>query len=61
MTKKLEDLERKFEECVANEEKKLFENFAKMLTGSTARKLELVQSVVQNLRENAVNKTHELQ
>lgn len=59
--KKLEDLERKFEECAANEEKKLLENFAKMLAASTARKSELVQSAVQNLRENAVNKTHELQ
>ena len=29
------------------------ENFAKMRAGSTARKSELVQFAVQNLRENA--------
>eukprot|EP00252_Welwitschia_mirabilis_P020280 TRINITY_DN4937_c0_g1_i1.p1 TRINITY_DN4937_c0_g1~~TRINITY_DN4937_c0_g1_i1.p1 ORF type:complete len:1049 (+),score=167.40 TRINITY_DN4937_c0_g1_i1:454-3600(+) len=59
--KKLEELERKYQECSAKEETELLENFAKFLAASTARKSQLVHSSVQNLRESAASKTQELQ
>ncbi|KAH9326557.1 hypothetical protein KI387_006735 [Taxus chinensis] len=59
--KKLEDLEKKYQECAVYEEKQLLDKFAEMLASSTARKSQLVQSAVHDLRENAVNNTHELQ
>lgn len=59
--KKLEDLEKRYQECAVNEEKQLLDKFAKMLASSTARKSQLVQSAVHDLRENTVNNTRELQ
>eukprot|EP01018_Ginkgo_biloba_P020856 Gb_32401 [translate_table: standard] len=59
--RKLDELEKSYEECAANEEKQLLEKLAEMLASSTARKTELVQSAVRNLRESAINKAHELQ
>uniref|UniRef100_A0A0D9ZTH3 Kinesin motor domain-containing protein n=2 Tax=Oryza TaxID=4527 RepID=A0A0D9ZTH3_9ORYZ len=55
------DLEKKFEECAANEEKQLLEKVAEMLASSHARKKKLVQTAVGNLRESAVNRTSHLQ
>ncbi|KAL2899206.1 Kinesin-like protein KIN-5D [Bienertia sinuspersici] len=58
---KLSDLERKFEECAAKEEKQLLEKVAELLATSNARKKELVQAAVIDLRENAVSRTAQLQ
>lgn len=55
------DLEKKFEECAANEEKQLIEKVAEMLANSNARKKKLVQTAVGGLRESAVNRTNQLQ
>ncbi|GJM94430.1 hypothetical protein PR202_ga11071 [Eleusine coracana subsp. coracana] len=55
------DLEKKFEECAANEEKQLLEKVAEMLASSNARKKQLVQTAVGSLRESAVNRTSHLQ
>uniref|UniRef100_R7W770 125 kDa kinesin-related protein n=1 Tax=Aegilops tauschii TaxID=37682 RepID=R7W770_AEGTA len=55
------DLEKKFEECAANEEKQLIEKVAEMLAISNARKKKLVQTAVGGLRESAVNRTGQLQ
>ncbi|VAH01322.1 unnamed protein product [Triticum turgidum subsp. durum] len=55
------DLEKKFEECAANEEKQLIEKVAEMLAISNARKKKLVQTAVGDLRESAVNRTGQLQ
>ncbi|XP_006653984.1 kinesin-like protein KIN-5A [Oryza brachyantha] len=55
------DLEKKFEECAANEEKQLLEKVAEMLASSNARKKKLVQTAVGSLRESAVNRTSHLQ
>lgn len=55
------DLEKKFEECAANEEKQLIEKVAEMLANSNARKKMLVQTAVGSLRESAVNRTSQLQ
>lgn len=57
----LVDLEKKFEECAANEEKQLLEKVAEMLASSNARKKKLVQTAVGSLRESAVNRTSHLQ
>ncbi|GJN36240.1 hypothetical protein PR202_gb25082 [Eleusine coracana subsp. coracana] len=53
------DLEKKFEECAANEEKQLLEKVAEMLASSNARKKQLVQTAVGSLRESAVNHSGE--
>ncbi|XP_022731716.1 kinesin-like protein KIN-5D [Durio zibethinus] len=58
---KLSEFEKKFEECAANEEKQLLQKVAELLAGSSARKKKLVQMAVHDLRENASNKTSELQ
>nr|CAB3463738.1 unnamed protein product [Digitaria exilis] len=55
------DLEKKFEECAANEEKQLLEKVAEMLASSNARKKKLVETAVGSLRESAVNRTSHLQ
>ncbi|KAG8084519.1 hypothetical protein GUJ93_ZPchr0010g9483 [Zizania palustris] len=57
----LVDLEKKFDECAANEEKQLLEKVAEMLASSNARKKKLVQTAVGSLRESAVNRTSHLQ
>ncbi|CAA6654842.1 unnamed protein product [Spirodela intermedia] len=51
---KLSELERKFEECAANEEKQLIEKMADMLASSSARKKNC-------LRESAVGRSSKLQ
>ncbi|KAG2624273.1 hypothetical protein PVAP13_3KG119900 [Panicum virgatum] len=57
----LVDLEKKFEECAANEEKQLLEKVAEMLASFNARKKKLVQTAVSSLRESTVNRTSHLQ
>ncbi|CAN1145683.1 Kinesin-like protein KIN-5D [Linum perenne] len=58
---KLSDLERKFEECAANEEKQLLEKVAELLATSNQRKKKLVQMAVDDLRESANSRTRKLQ
>ncbi|XP_068637848.1 kinesin-like protein KIN-5D isoform X1 [Aristolochia californica] len=58
---KLCELEMKFEECAANEEKQLLQKVAEMLACSNARKKKLVQTAVSSLRQSAASKTTELQ
>ncbi|XP_015952328.1 kinesin-like protein KIN-5D [Arachis duranensis] len=58
--KKLCELEKKFEECAAYEEKQLLEKVAEMLASSNARKKKLVQMAVNDLRESANSKTSKL-
>ncbi|XP_072961377.1 kinesin-like protein KIN-5A [Typha angustifolia] len=55
------DLEKKFEECAANEEKQLLEKVAEMLASSSSRKKKLVQTAVDNLRASAADRTSDLQ
>ncbi|KAI0498240.1 hypothetical protein KFK09_021481 [Dendrobium nobile] len=57
----LSELERKFEECAANEEKQLLAKVAEMLASSSARKISLVQTAVDTLRANAADRTSNLQ
>ncbi|CAL9134934.1 unnamed protein product [Musa textilis] len=57
----LHDLEKKFEECAANEEKQILEKVAAMLAGSSARKKNLVQTAVDILRATAADRTSDLQ
>ncbi|WOL14877.1 kinesin-like protein KIN-5A [Canna indica] len=57
----LHDLEKKFEECAANEEKQLLEKVAAMLASSSARKKTLVQTAVDSLRASAAERTNNLQ
>ncbi|KAJ4830991.1 Kinesin-like protein KIN-5D [Turnera subulata] len=57
----LSELEKKFEECAANEEKQLLEKVAELLASSNARKKKLVQMAVHDLRENANSRTDKLQ
>ncbi|KAK9756698.1 hypothetical protein RND81_01G115500 [Saponaria officinalis] len=58
---KLSDLEKKFEECAAKEERQLLEKVAELLASSNARKKELVKTAVHDLRESACSKTSQLQ
>ncbi|CAI8592385.1 unnamed protein product [Vicia faba] len=58
---KLSELEKKFEECTAYEEKQLLEKVAEMLASSNARKKKLVQMAVNDLRESANCRTSKLQ
>ncbi|OIW05778.1 hypothetical protein TanjilG_23564 [Lupinus angustifolius] len=58
---KLCELEKKFEECTAYEEKQLLEKVAEMLASSNARKKKLVQMAVNDLREGSSHKTSQLQ
>ncbi|RVW65885.1 Kinesin-like protein KIN-5D [Vitis vinifera] len=58
---KLSELEKKFEECAANEERQLLEKVAELLASSNARKKNLVQMAVHGLRESAASRTSKLQ
>ncbi|GMY10722.1 kinesin-like protein KIN-5D [Fagus crenata] len=58
---KLSALEKKFEECAANEERELLEKVAELLASSNARKKQLVQLAVNDLRESATSRTGKLQ
>ncbi|PSR90014.1 Kinesin-like protein [Actinidia chinensis var. chinensis] len=58
---KLSELEKKFEECAANEERQLLEKVAELLASSNARKKKLVQTAVHGLRESAASRTCRLQ
>ncbi|KAI4356104.1 hypothetical protein L6164_000151 [Bauhinia variegata] len=58
--KQLCELEKKFEECTANEERQLLEKVAEMLASSNARKKKLVQMAVNDLRETSKNRTDKL-
>lgn len=58
---KLSELEKKFEECAANEERQLLEKVAELLASSNARKKKLVQMAVDDLRESATSRTSKLQ
>ncbi|KAJ4772770.1 Kinesin-like protein KIN-5A [Rhynchospora pubera] len=55
------DLEKKFEECAANEERQLLEKVAEMLASSNARKKQLVQTAINGLRTSATERTGNLQ
>ncbi|KAJ0978474.1 hypothetical protein J5N97_013948 [Dioscorea zingiberensis] len=57
----LSQLEKKFEDCAANEERQLLEKVAEMLASSNARKKKLVQTAVDGLRETAAERTNCLQ
>ncbi|KAJ0978494.1 hypothetical protein J5N97_013968 [Dioscorea zingiberensis] len=57
----LSQLEKKFEDCAANEERQLLEKVAEMLASSNARKKKLVQTAVDGLRETAAERTNSLQ
>ncbi|CAD5324962.1 unnamed protein product [Arabidopsis thaliana] len=59
--KKLSEFENKFEECAANEERQLLEKVAELLANSNARKKNLVQMAVHDLRESASTRTTTLQ
>ncbi|KAJ8440238.1 hypothetical protein Cgig2_024003 [Carnegiea gigantea] len=58
---KLSDLERKFEECAAREERQLLEKVAELLASSNARKKDLVQTAIYGLRESAASNASLLQ
>ncbi|XP_058199652.1 kinesin-like protein KIN-5D [Rhododendron vialii] len=58
---KLSELEKKFEECAANEERKLLEKVAELLASSNATKKKLVRTAVHGLRESAASRTSRLQ
>ncbi|KAK4408883.1 Kinesin-like protein KIN-5D [Sesamum angolense] len=58
---KLSELEKKFEECAALEEKQLLAQVAELLADSNARKKKLVQCAVGELRDNAAGRTNKLQ
>lgn len=58
---KLSELEKKFEECAAHEEKQLLAKVAELLAGSNARKKKLVKCGIDELRESAASRTHKLQ
>ncbi|KAF6146841.1 hypothetical protein GIB67_018494, partial [Kingdonia uniflora] len=59
--KKLSDLENKYEECAANEEKQLLAKVAELLASSSSRKKILVQTAVDDLRESSASRTSKLQ
>ncbi|KAL2239781.1 kinesin-like protein KIN-5D [Sesamum indicum] len=58
---KLSELEKKFEECAANEEKQLLAKVAELLAGSNARKKKLVKCAIDGLRDSAATRTNKLQ
>ncbi|XP_073064697.1 kinesin-like protein KIN-5D [Primulina eburnea] len=58
---KLSELEKKFEECAAQEEKQLLEKVAELLAGSNARKQKVVQCAIDGLRMSAASRTTSLQ
>ncbi|RDX60105.1 Kinesin-like protein KIN-5D, partial [Mucuna pruriens] len=57
---KLYELQKKFEECTAQEKKQLLEKVAEMLASSSARKKNLVQMAVNDLGESANTKISRL-
>ncbi|OIT02314.1 PREDICTED: kinesin-like protein KIN-5D [Nicotiana attenuata] len=57
---KFSELEKKFEECAANEEKQILQKVAELLEGSNARKKKLVQTAINDLRESGYNRTSRL-
>ncbi|KMZ64308.1 Kinesin-related protein-like [Zostera marina] len=57
---KLCELEKKFEDCAANEEKQLLEKVASMLANSSSRKKLLVQTAIDGLRQSAAGRTQKL-
>ncbi|KAJ3680847.1 hypothetical protein LUZ60_015336 [Juncus effusus] len=57
---KLLQLEKKFEDCAAKEEKDLLEKVAELLADSNTRKKQLVQEAIEDLKETASNKTSQL-
>ncbi|KAG5602908.1 hypothetical protein H5410_034278 [Solanum commersonii] len=57
---KFSELEKKFEECAANEERQILQKVAELLEGSNARKKKLVQTAINDLRESAYNRTTKL-
>uniref|UniRef100_A0A7N0UKJ5 Kinesin motor domain-containing protein n=1 Tax=Kalanchoe fedtschenkoi TaxID=63787 RepID=A0A7N0UKJ5_KALFE len=58
---KLSELEKKFEECSANEERQLLEKVAQLLANSNSRKKDLVKTALCDLRESAVSRTSKFQ
>ncbi|CAI9759181.1 unnamed protein product [Fraxinus pennsylvanica] len=58
---KLSELEKKFEECAANEERQILQKVAELLAGSNARKKKLVQCAIDGLRDSAASRTNRLQ
>ncbi|GAB2274291.1 Kinesin-like protein KIN-5D [Dionaea muscipula] len=58
---KLTDLEKKFEECAAREQRQLLDQVAELLANSNARKKYLVQAAISDLQESAATRTHKLQ
>ncbi|KAF5744663.1 kinesin-related protein [Tripterygium wilfordii] len=58
---KLSELEKKFEECAANEERQLLDKVAELLASSNGRKKQLVQMAVHDLRESATSRSNKLQ
>ncbi|XP_065866985.1 kinesin-like protein KIN-5D isoform X2 [Euphorbia lathyris] len=58
---KLSELEKKFEECAANEERQMLAKVAELLANSNARKKKLVQMAVHDLRQSANSRTSKLQ
>ncbi|KAK2643206.1 hypothetical protein Ddye_024969 [Dipteronia dyeriana] len=58
---KLSEFEKKFEDCAANEERQLLEKVAELLASSNARKKQLVQMAVHDIRESASSRTSKLQ
>ncbi|XP_042509913.1 kinesin-like protein KIN-5D [Macadamia integrifolia] len=58
---KLCELEKKFEECAANEERELLAKVAGMLASSSARKKKLVKTAVDDLWESTARRTSKLQ
>ncbi|KAI9196327.1 hypothetical protein LWI28_022970 [Acer negundo] len=58
---KLSEFEKKFEDCAANEERQLLEKVAELLASSNARKKQLVQMAVHDIRESTSSRTNKLQ
>lgn len=58
---KISELEKKFEECSAYEEKQLLEKVAELLANSNARKKDLVKTALCDLRESTASRTNKLE
>ncbi|XP_051131910.1 kinesin-like protein KIN-5D [Andrographis paniculata] len=58
---KLSELEKKFEECAADEERQLLAKVEELLASSNARKKKLVKCAIDELRESAATRTNKLQ
>ncbi|EPS68865.1 hypothetical protein M569_05900, partial [Genlisea aurea] len=59
--RKLSELEQKFEDCSAREERQLLEKVAELLAESNARKKKLVKSGIDGIRESEASRTIKLQ